>query len=262
MKFYIKNSLLILISVLFLVSASLNLFLIQQLREYYLFINAVSLDPLNFQRYPNYEEASLEQNLLETNKTRVVIFGDSRSQAWRNPELNNFEFINRGISGETSSQAFLRFDYHVSYLKPQVIVVQVGGNDLRMLPLPPKERKDIVENCKANIRKIAEKSQDLGSTVILTTIFPLGKRNLPLKDRFRWPNLSDIDKDIEDVNSYIRSLENKDVIIFDAYAVLEENGKTKNAYTKDLLHINSAGYEALNRELVEILQKIEKQNRS
>ncbi len=46
------------------------------------------------------------------------------------------------------------------------------------------------------------------------------------------------------------------MIIFDAYAVLEENGKTKTAYTKDLLHINSAGYEAINRELVEVLQKI------
>jgi lysophospholipase L1-like esterase len=59
---------------------------------------------------------------------------------------------------------------------------------------------------------------------------------------------------IEEGNDYIRSLEGEAVIVFDAYSVLVgEDGKIKPEYSRDLLHLNVAGYERLNGELVKIL---------
>jgi lysophospholipase L1-like esterase len=250
-RFFAKRKITLLLLALLIGSLALNFKLYRQTRYYYLSINNVQLNPVELKRY---QRESLPKNPLNTAKKTVVFFGDSRAAGWRSPKMDRFQFINRGIGGQTSAQAFLRFDEHVSYLKPRVIVVQVGGNDLRMLPLPPKERKDIVEDCKKNIGQIVKKSTDLGSTVILTTIFPLGRAKLQLRERLFWPDPTDISKDVEEVNAYIRSLAGKNVIIFDVYSLLEDKGKTKGDYAADLLHINSAGYEVLNKKLVEILK--------
>ena len=250
-RFFTKRKINLLLLALLIGSLALNFKLYRQTKYYYLSINDVQLNPVELKRY---RRESLPKNPLNTAKKTVVLFGDSRAADWRSPKMAGFQFINRGISGQTSAQVFLRFDEHVSYLKPRVIVVQVGGNDLRMLPLPPKQRKDIVEDCKKNIEQIVKKSTDLGSTVILTTIFPLGRAKLQLRERLFWPDPTDISKDVEEVNTYISSLAGKNVIIFDAYSLLEEKGKTKGDYAADLLHINSTGYEVLNKKLVEILK--------
>ncbi len=252
-RFFAKRKITLLLLGLLIGSLALNFKLYRQTKYYYLSINNVQLNPVELKRYPR---ESVPKNPLNTAKKTVVFFGDSRAAGWRSPKMDGVQFINRGIAGQTSAQAFLRFDDHVSYLKPRVIVVQVGGNDLRMLPLPPKQRKDIVEDCKENIGQIVKKSTDIGSTVILTTIFPLGRAKLQLRERLFWPDPTDISKDVEEVNAYIRSLAGKNVIIFDAYSLLEEKGKTKGDYAADLLHINSTGYEVLNKKLVEILKSL------
>lgn len=256
MRFLQENKIILLLIVLLILSLYFNLSMFKKMRYYYISMNAIKLDPLDFDRYQSYRQEYIPANAIDTKKKTVVIFGDSRAEAWPDPQSDNFQFINRAISGQTSAQAWLRFDEHVSYLQPKVIVVQVGGNDLRMLPLPPQQRKDIVRNCQENIRKITQSSQDIGATVILTTIFPLAQANLSLQDRWLWPNLNDIDRDIEEVNAYIRSLEAENVIIFDAYSILQEKGKTNAEYAQDLLHINSAGYQALNQKLIEILAEL------
>lgn len=43
------------------------------------------------------------------------------------------------------------------------------------------------------------------------------------------------------------------VILFDAYTFLSENGLVKGEYTLDLLHLNSTGYAALNLSLIPLL---------
>lgn len=254
-EFFVKRKITLLLLLLSIGSLFLNFKLYRQTKSYYLSINDVRLNPVELKRY---QRESFQESPLDTAKTSVVFFGDSRAAGWQSPKMDGFQFINRGISGQTSAQAFLRFDEHVSYLKPRVIVVQVGGNDLRMLPLPPKQRKDIVEDCKENIGQIVKKSSELGSTVILTTIFPLGRAKLQLREKLFWPDPTDISKDVEEVNAYIRSLAGKNVIIFDAYSLLEDKGKTKANYAADLLHINSTGYEVLNKKLMEILKDFRK----
>ena len=61
---------------------------------------ATSLNPLSVKRY-SYDKIP---KVGTENKTKVVVFGDSRVVEWAKPELQEFQFINRGISGQTSAQ--------------------------------------------------------------------------------------------------------------------------------------------------------------
>ncbi|MFN2271128.1 MAG: SGNH/GDSL hydrolase family protein [Anaerolineae bacterium] len=240
-----------LLAVLLIVSLGLNCYLYHQGRLYYLQMNLLSLDPLGLDYY---ETASELQGPDTSDVMLVTFFGDSRAASWPAPEVGSFEFVNRGIGAQTSEQAALRFDYHVKPLDPDIIIVQVGVNDLKTIPLFPERQESIISDCKGNIQQIVERSTDLGAVVIVSTIFPIGE--VPIERRPFWSD--DVARAINEVNAYIRSLEREGVIVFDAYSILaDENGVTDSEYSRDLLHLNDAGYTRLNGELVQILMTIE-----
>ncbi len=243
--------LIVLAAVFLLGSIALNYFLFQQGQWYYLQLNMERLDPLGLSYYPTTPDQRDSTNL---NRTTVVFFGDSRAESWPAPDLPQFEFVHRGIGSQTSQQALLRFDYHIKPLQPRIIVVQIGINDLKTIPLFPKRKDAIIANCKENIRQIVVRSTDLGAKVILTTIFPIGE--VPIERRPFWSD--DVAPAIEQVNAYIRSMKEEKVIVFDAYSVLVgKNGTSVPSYSQDLLHLNAAGYERLNQEFARVLMAMD-----
>ncbi len=174
-----------------------NFLLYSQIKKYYFELNQTRLDPLGLSYYPvNSKEVT------STHPFRVVFFGDSRAASWTPPNINGYEFINRGISSQTSVQTIKRFSYHVRPLKPNVVVVQVGINDLKTVALFPEHRKLIVANCQTNIKQIVEESRNLGAVVIITTIFPVG--NVPLARKPFWSD--EIDQTVKETNAYIATL--------------------------------------------------------
>lgn len=241
----------ILLLFILLTLIALNLLLYRQGRQYYLQLNETRLDPLGLSYYPI---SPIQQGFPDTDLPKIVLFGGSRAAAWPSPDLRQFEFINRGIGSQTSVQALKRLDYHVTPLKPRVVVVQIGINDLKTIPLFPDRKESIIHNCRENIRQIIAKSTEIGATVILTTIFPSGK--VPIERRFFWSD--DIALAINEVNAYIRSLATEKVIVFDAFSILTDSkGGVRPEYSKDLLHLNAAGYKMLNNEFVNLLTTLQ-----
>jgi len=204
------------------------------------------IDPYGLNMYPS--NPVLNRDL---NKPLVVFFGDSRAVAWPAIADIPFEFINRGINGQTTDQVLGRLSAHVASLSPQIVVVQVGVNDLRDFATFPNEARNIVNNCKQNIQKIVDRlTQELKATVILTTIFPTSE--LSQSVRAYWPE--EADRAIIEINQFIKSLKGDRVIILDAAALLaDERGKVRPIYSRDILHLNSQGYTMLNEELLKIL---------
>ncbi len=241
-----RIALVLLVAVL-LASVALNLFLYRQSRWYYLQLNETRLDPLGLGYYPI--EANQQSNTDPARKT-VVFLGDSRAAEWPSPALDQFEFVNRGIGSQTTAQVSQRFDYHIRPLHPHIVIIQVGTNDLKTIPLFPEQRASIVADCKANIQRIVERSVNDGAQVILTTIFPLGQ--VPLERRPFWSD--DVAIAIDDVNKYIASLKSEEVKVFDTGLILADGeGTVKSLYSKDFLHLNAQGYNALNAELIRTL---------
>jgi lysophospholipase L1-like esterase len=229
-------------------SIALNALLYDQACKYYIELNQTRLDPLGLGEYPINP-----QQLSNTSQLRVVFFGDSRAASWPAPHLPGYEFINRGIASQTSTQALQRFPSHVRSLKPNVVIVQVGINDLKTVALFPERRTSIVAACQAHIQQIVEASRQLGAVVIVTTIFPTGE--VPLTRRPFWSN--DIAQTITETNAYIKTLANDQTIVFDTFSTLADpQGLMPQKYRSNELHFNNQAYAVLNQELVRLLNQI------
>jgi len=231
------------------VSIILNVIVYRQAWKYYLQLNETRLEPIGLSYYPTAAEgAALKSDI-------VVFFGDSRAYEWpAPPDMDAFTFMNRGIGGQTSAQVAARFDAHIAPLQPQIVILQVCINDLKTIPLFPQNKTAIIANCIANIEQIVDKSVALDADVILTTIFPLGK--LSLKRRPFWSD--DVAAAITEVNAFIESLAGPHVMVLDTAVVLaDENGIVQQTYSKDFLHLNETGYEALNKELIQMLAQVQ-----
>ena len=67
-------------------------------------------------------------------ENRVVFMGDSITEAWKIEGPDGFfpgkPYINRGISGQTAPQMVLRMRQDVIDLKPKVVVILGGTNDI------------------------------------------------------------------------------------------------------------------------------------
>ncbi|NEP79247.1 MAG: SGNH/GDSL hydrolase family protein [Okeania sp. SIO3B3] len=224
-------------------------FFFNRSRKFYLQLNSLQLNPLAIKFYPIDTNSKEAKN---PNQKNIVFFGDSRARGWNSPkDFDDFNFINRGISGQTTAQVLGRLNQHLKPLSADTVIVQVGVNDLYRIPIFPENKETIISNCKSNIKEIVRQSRQLGAVVILTTIFPIAE--VPLERKLFWS--PDVELAIKEVNDFIFSLENKDVIIFDTKAILaNEKGKVKEEYSRDFLHLNRAGYKALNEKLMPILQ--------
>ena len=210
-----KNQLIIIfLSIIILVSVPRNLLLFYIAKNYYLRLNSQTLDPSGINYYP----LNAHQNqTINSSQKNVIFFGDSRALAWITPiDFDNFNFFNRGISGQTTVQVLGRFHQHIKPLSPDIVIIQVGVNDLKNIPLFPEKKEIIISECKSNIEQIVRQSRQLGAIVILTTVFPIAE--VPLERKLVWS--PDVAIGIKEVNDFIYSLENKDVIIFDTTQIL------------------------------------------
>ena len=241
-----KNLLVWILFLIVILSFFVCLYLIKKSIYYYKISNAIRLNPIGIKLDNN-------TNNLQDSYGGLVLWGDSRIKQWSDSKTNNsLKVKNLGVSGETSSQSVLRFKHLMPNLKPDIILCQIGINDLKTIALFPDKRNDIIENCKQNILEISLIGQTK-SKIILTTIFPLGKLSFLRKLMFQ---NSDVSEAINEVNKYIKSLEDLNKIyVWDTYSLIQNHNK-KNKLYKDDLHLNEIGYNLLNNRLANILNQV------
>jgi lysophospholipase L1-like esterase len=81
-----------------------------------------------------FREADLALGAPAKGEDRVVFMGDSITEGWHftgpNGSFPGKPYINRGISGQTTPQMLVRFRQDVIALKPKVVVILAGTNDI------------------------------------------------------------------------------------------------------------------------------------
>jgi lysophospholipase L1-like esterase len=78
-----------------------------------------------------FKEADLALGPPAAGEKRVVFMGDSITEGWKIQEsFPGKPYINRGISGQTTPQMLVRFRQDVIALKPSVVVILAGINDI------------------------------------------------------------------------------------------------------------------------------------
>jgi lysophospholipase L1-like esterase len=120
---------------------------------------------------PYYQKANA--SLPPKTQKRVVLFGNSRIERWKKwPKLDGFEFINRGIGGETTAQGRARFQSDVLALEPDIVILETGMNDLTTLGVQPHLYEVITQQCQDHLKFFVESLLARQIEVIFLTIIP------------------------------------------------------------------------------------------
>ena len=197
--------------------------------------NTEAQDWANLNKYKNNNASLL---LLTPGQKRIVFMGDSITEFWSviNPEFfTGKPYVNRGISGQTSPQMLIRFRPDVIALKPDVVVILAGINDIAGNTGP-----STVEMIADNIFSMAELAKANHIKLILCSV-------LPAFD-FPWRQGLQPAEKIVTLNKMIQKYTDANGIVYLDYysAMVNEQKGLKSAYSDDGVHPNKAGYEVMN----------------
>ena len=194
-----------------------------------------------------------EPQALDTrHKGPVAVFiGDSITWQWAREGVGHPAFFsanhytNKGISGNKTTDMLARFQADVIDLDPHCVVIEGGTNDLAASTL-----EAILER----IKKMAEMAQKADIPVIVGAVPP--SNSFPKVPSFRPQDYIDV------LNGMIKSWAAGAGIPFaDYYSVLVDGEKgLKEAYQKDSIHPNAAGYTEMEKVITPILKKVLEEN--
>jgi len=212
-------------------------------QHYYTSSVALRLDPTHETQFATDNDRLVKQ---ESGNKRIVLFGDSRTEMWHGfPFPDGYELINRGIGGDTTSQALLRLSRDVLKLAPNIVVIQVGINDLKAIGILPEKELQIIERTKEHLKLMLDQLKRSNIHVLLLTVWPAGKPDL--MRRVIWSD--EINKAVAETNRFIRRLAGEGVTVIDCDPLFSHEGIMRQQYAEDTLHLNASGYEAINRLL-------------
>ena len=102
---------------------------------------------------------------------RVVFYGNSITEGWA-PRFGTLfpgkPYIGRGISGQTTPQMLVRFRQDVVALKPKVVVILAGTNDIAGNTGP-----STLEMIEDNLASMTEIARANGIRVVLSSVLPV-----------------------------------------------------------------------------------------
>jgi lysophospholipase L1-like esterase len=167
---------------------------------------------------------------------RVVFYGDSITDMW--PLALSFPgrpYVNRGISGQTTSQMLVRFRQDVVTLGPKVVVILAGTNDIAGNTGPMT-----LEETEANIASMAEMARAHGVRVVLSSVLPV--HNYTPMSQLAFP-LRPPEK-IAVLNAWLKTYAaaSSSVYLDYAAAMTDPRGFLQRDLATDGLHPNRAGY--------------------
>ena len=118
-----------------------------------------------------FKEANAALSPPANGENRVVFMGDSLTEGWHftGPQgsFPGKPYINRGISGQPTPQMLVRFRQDVIALKPKVVVILAGTNDIAGNTGP--ETQEQIED---NLASMADLATANHIRVVLCSILP------------------------------------------------------------------------------------------
>ena len=185
--------------------------------------------------WPNlakYREDDVKLGLPAKGESRVVFLGDSITEFWALADsFHGKPYVNRGISGQTTPQILLRFRQDVIALRPNVVVILAGTNDIAENTGPIT-----LEAMEDNLTSMVELAKNHGIRVVLSSVLPASS--------YSWrPEIRPVEK-IRALNAWMKDYAAKERLVFvDYYSAManEEHG-LKAELSDDRVHPNKAGY--------------------
>ena len=200
-----------------------------------------ALDRANrtLQDWPNLNRYRADNAKIEPpakGEERVVFMGDSITDAWgRTYGKTSFfpgkPYINRGISGQTTPQMLIRFRPDVIALKPKLVVILAGTNDIAGNTGP-----STLEMIEDNLASMTELAKANGIRVVLVSVLPVAD--------YPWRRGLEPAPKIVALNAWMKQYAEKVGAVFlDLHTPMaDERNGMKGDLAYDGVHPNAAGF--------------------
>ena len=180
-----------------------------------------------------YGSENTELPAPKPGEQRVIFLGDEITEQWQN-FFPGKPYLNRGIEGQTSGQMLLRFRQDVISLKPSIVVIQAGSNDLAGLTGPATQPM-IAEN----IMSMVELAKTNGIKVVLASV-------TPVCDCTTRQTLKRSPGKIIGLNGWLKEYaEETGSVYLDYYGALAAGRNLKADFTSDGFLLNDSAYKAM-----------------
>jgi lysophospholipase L1-like esterase len=214
-------------------------------------LSAQSTDQLrtDWANLARYREANATLGPPAPGERRVVFMGNSITDGWARyfgEEFPGKPYVGRGISGQTTPQMLVRFRQDVIALKPAVVVILAGTNDIAGNTGP-----STLEMIEDNLASMSELAQANGIKVVLASVLPV--YDYPWK-----PGLEPAQKIIT-LNTWIRQYAAAHGAVYLDYhsAMADARQGMRKELSSDGVHPNEAGYRVMAPLAEAAIQKAE-----
>lgn len=172
-------------------------------------------------------EVTLNENRAYKEK-QIVFFGDSQIALW--PMQSSFGVLpikNRGLSGDFVTKSRKRFEEEVLSLKPDIIVILIGTNDLNGGVSP----REIIKH----IQLLIDDGKNTKAEIVVCSLLPVG---LEVAENGRPVSI------IRKINKALAEICHKEELTFVNFynSLLNEDGFFNKQFSNDGLHPNEQGY--------------------
>jgi lysophospholipase L1-like esterase len=186
-----------------------------------------------------YREENAKLGPPRAGEDRVVFYGNSITEGWAPLFPVMFPgkpYVGRGISGQTTPQLLVRFRQDVVALKPRVVVILAGTNDIAGNTGP-----STIEMIEDNLAGMTEVARANGIRVVLCSVLPVF--DYPWK-----PGLEPAPK-IGALNAWIRGYAGSVGAVYVDYHTAMKDGRDglPAELAKDGVHPTEAGYRIMTR---------------
>ena len=193
-----------------------------------------------------YREDNTKITAPAKGEDRIVFMGDSITDSWDDPKYGGFfpgkPYVDRGISGQTTSQMLIRFRPDVIALQPRIVLILAGTNDIagNTGPMTLSAIED-------NLTSMYDLAHANGIRVVFASLLPISdyEKNKDgqqiIRTKQRPPD------QITSLNVWMKKYAAAHGGIYLDYfsAMVDDKGFLKEELSEDGLHPNQKGYEVM-----------------
>lgn len=207
----------------------------------------------DFANLARYRDANSKLAPPAKDEKRVVFMGDSITDSWKLDQyFPGQPYVNRGISGQTTPQMVLRFRPDVIDLKPKVVVILAGTNDISSYPGP-----NVIESIEGNYSTIIDLARAHDINVVFASVMPISDYNKNAQGAQVIRSKQRPPEQILALNAWIKkTCEERGLTYLDYFsAMVDDKGFLKAEIANDGLHPNAKGYELIKPLASEAIDK-------
>jgi len=202
-----------------------------------LFISGYTFAQQDWANIARFKDENAKLTPPASGENRIVFMGNSITEGWIRTCPDYFAgkpYVNRGISGQTTPQMLVRFRADVINLKPALVLILAGTNDIAG-NTGPSTLEMIVDN----LISMTELAKANKIKVVLSSVLPAF--DYPWK-----PGLEPAPKIVK-LNEMIKKYADANGIVYLDYfsAMVDERNGLKKELSGDGVHPNLAGYKIM-----------------